>query len=192
MTRRRRRTNITVTVGGGQAPYRFSITGAAPFQTSNVFTNVAAGTYNIVALDNNNCLSTFSTPNPLTITQPATSVSAAATATAILCAGGCVDPPPPALRLLSRSPTSTWRRTSTVTITASGGTGALEYSLDGATFQPSNVFVVGAGSYALGARRRRRRRRRTASARQATHRRRPPRARTNGYVPAATVNVLDS
>jgi len=51
--------NITVTATGGTAPYVYSLNGGAS-QSSNVFTNLTAGTYNIVVTDVNNCSFTVS------------------------------------------------------------------------------------------------------------------------------------
>ena len=56
---------ITVTAGGGTAPYTYSSNGTT-FQASNVFTGLAANTYTITVKDANNCTVTVSR----TITQP--------------------------------------------------------------------------------------------------------------------------
>jgi gliding motility-associated-like protein len=48
---------ITVTpMGGGVAPYQYSIDNGASFQSSNVFSNLAAGTYGIWLKDGNGCI----------------------------------------------------------------------------------------------------------------------------------------
>ena len=39
--------------------------------------------------------------------------------------------------------------TTTLTVTASGGTGALQYSLNGGTYQPGKTFTVAAGTYTV-------------------------------------------
>jgi subtilisin-like proprotein convertase family protein len=76
---------VTVTAAGGTGPY----TGAGTF-------TVTAGTYNYTVTDANGCTATTS----VTVTQP-TLLTAASSATPILCSGG----------------------SSTVTVTAAGGTG---------------------------------------------------------------------
>ncbi len=65
---------ITITAAGGQPPLQYSIGGA--FQTSNVFTGLGAGNYNILVTNaNGSCGATapqvvFTQPAPPTITQP--------------------------------------------------------------------------------------------------------------------------
>lgn len=60
-------TNGTITAtatGGGSAPKEYSINGGTTYQTSNVFTNVAPGTYSIVV---RNAGSSCSTTQPITV-----------------------------------------------------------------------------------------------------------------------------
>jgi gliding motility-associated-like protein len=113
---------ITITAGGGIAPYQYSIDGGTTWQNSNVF-NVAAGTHTIITRDANNC----STPQTIIVTEPA-----ALTATSIngpaSCDGG---------------------NDGIITVTANGGNTGHQYSLDGTTFQSSNVFNVGPGNYTV-------------------------------------------
>jgi uncharacterized protein (DUF2141 family) len=54
-------------VSGGTAPYQYSIDGGANFQTSNTFSNLTAGTYPVVVLDDNGCQSN---PIPTIISIP--------------------------------------------------------------------------------------------------------------------------
>ncbi|TPG44395.1 T9SS type A sorting domain-containing protein [Flavobacterium pectinovorum] len=49
---------LTVNANGGQLPYQYSINDN-PYTTSNVYTNISPGTYNIKVKDANNCLYTF-------------------------------------------------------------------------------------------------------------------------------------
>lgn len=118
----------TITVNGttgGTGPYQFSRDGTT-FQTSNVFT-VLAGTYTITTKDANNCTAPAGT---VTLTQPA----AIGVSNAIVtpsCFGG---------------------NNGSITVTATNGAGALQYSRDaGATFQTSNVFNTGisSGAYSI-------------------------------------------
>lgn len=43
--------SITITTQGGLAPYQYSINGGSTYVTSNIFTGLAASTYNVVARD---------------------------------------------------------------------------------------------------------------------------------------------
>ncbi|MBS1489188.1 MAG: gliding motility-associated C-terminal domain-containing protein, partial [Bacteroidetes bacterium] len=49
---------IVNSVSGGASPYSYSINNGVTFQASTSFTSLAVGTYNLVAKDNNGCLST--------------------------------------------------------------------------------------------------------------------------------------
>jgi hypothetical protein len=107
---------ITVTASGGMAPYEYSLNGGA-FQNSNVFNNLAAGTYTATIQDADGL-----TQNSQTITLSA----------------------PP--QITGTATTSGY----TVTVTATGGTGNLQYSLDGGAFQSSNSFTsVASGSHTI-------------------------------------------
>lgn len=115
-------TTITVTASGATPPYTYSINGGS-FQASNQFTNRGAGTYTLTAKDNAGATQTTT----LTITQPS-QIIITESHTAIIVNGGV----------------------STVTITASGGTGTKQYSRDGGAFQSSNVFAnVPAGNHTV-------------------------------------------
>ncbi|TKC01081.1 hypothetical protein FA046_05225, partial [Pedobacter cryophilus] len=103
---------VTLTAGGGTAPYQYSIDGTN-FQGLNTFPDLIQGSYTFTVVDANSCSTTF----PITITQPV-ALTLTGTNTSILCHGGA----------------------STVTLSASGGTGSLQYSLDGIVFQASNIF----------------------------------------------------
>ncbi len=111
---------ITVATGGGVAPYQYSIDGGATWQSSNTF-NVAAGTYTITIRDNNNCTTTQS----VTVTEPA-ALTANSANTDASCGGG---------------------NDGTISVTANGGNIGYQYSLDGTTFQSSNIFNVAPGNY---------------------------------------------
>ncbi|MBN8682996.1 MAG: proprotein convertase P-domain-containing protein [Chitinophagales bacterium] len=51
--------SIIATPGGGTPPYRFRLQGQpGGFQTSNIFPNLANGTYTVIVSDNNNCTAT--------------------------------------------------------------------------------------------------------------------------------------
>jgi hypothetical protein len=111
--------SITATATGGATPYLYSLNGVA-FQTSNLFSNLAAATnYTVVAKDANNCqgsainITVASNPCPtINFTQAVTGSDKCATI-----------------------------GTGTINVTATGSTG-FTYSKDGVTFQASNVFTA--------------------------------------------------
>ena len=112
-------TIVTANASGGVFPYEYSINNG-PYQTTNTF-SLGAGSYTVTVKDVNGCVGT--TGN-IVIIQPAP-ITATSTATSIACNGG----------------------NSTLTITASGGSGAFEYSLNNGAFQSTNSFNVVAGIY---------------------------------------------
>src|SRR5207248_69783 len=106
--------SITATASGGTAPFTFSKDGVT-FQTSNVLTGLAAGTYTITVVDAHGC----STQTTITLT-----------------AGTALS-----LTLASTNPLCFGESTGSITATASGGTAPFTFSKDGVTFQTSNVFT---------------------------------------------------
>lgn len=116
--------SITVSASGGVPPYSYSKDNGANYQASNVFTGLAAGTYNVIVKDSNNCTSAAS---PVSLTNPP----------AITFTTTKVDPACPG------------NSNGTITVNASGGTGTLVYSKDnGVNYQASNVFNgLSAGTY---------------------------------------------
>jgi hypothetical protein len=106
---------ITVTASGGTGVYQYSSDNGATFQASNIFSSLAAATYNVVVKDANNCVTAASSvsigsPSGLTFTTAKTDAT---------CNG------------VSNG---------TITVTVSGGTAPYQYSSDnGVTFQGSNI-----------------------------------------------------
>lgn len=112
---------ITVSATGGVLPYEFSIDDTI-FQPSNKFI-VPAGVYRITIIDSNGCSNKTDT---IFLTQPLP-ITGTVVASPITCNGD----------------------SSILTITASGGVGAYEYSLNSGLYQTSNSFFVPAGDYTV-------------------------------------------
>lgn len=110
---------ITITATGGTGALSYSINNGLDWLAgSGSFTGLAAGIYNIRVKDANNC-ETVWTSNPVVITQPAEIVISGVEEENISCFGAADGK---------------------ITVTASGGTGALEYSINGTTWQATGVF----------------------------------------------------
>jgi gliding motility-associated-like protein/uncharacterized repeat protein (TIGR01451 family) len=118
---------ISVNATGGLAPLQYSKDGGNTWQTSNVFSGLTAGTYNIkVRNADESCPATAS---PVTITSPEAPVIVAATPT---------------------NPTDCSLNDGTITVTATGGITPLQYSLNGLTWQTSNIFTnLSSGNYTV-------------------------------------------
>jgi hypothetical protein len=112
---------ITVSATGGVLPYEFSINDTL-FQGSNTFL-VTAGFYRITIKDSNGCSNRTDT---IFLTQPLP-ITGTVVATPIICNGD----------------------SSILTISATGGVGAYEYSINSGLYQPSNSFHVLAGDYTV-------------------------------------------
>ena len=108
--------SITVTATGGTTPYQYSKNNGSTFQSLNTFSNLIAATYPIVVKDTNNCLTTLQN---VIITQP-NAISFSATTTGVSCNGNS---------------------NGSISITGTGGTSPLQYSINGGTtFQSANIF----------------------------------------------------
>lgn len=119
---------ITVTASGGTAPLQYSIDNGTTYTTSNIFNALAAGNYYVKVQDAHLCEHTYSV-NPVAITEP-TAISVAVTTTNVSCHG------------LSDG---------IINIIASGGTGALQYSINGGSLFVSSPLFTGlsGGSYTV-------------------------------------------
>jgi hypothetical protein len=116
---------VTATAIGGSPAYQYRLN-AGTFQSGNTFSSVLTGTYTVTVRDAT--LATATTV--ITLNQP-TAITATPTAGTILCNPG----------------------TTSITVAASGGTGAFNYRLNTGTFQASNTFnSVAAGTYTITAR----------------------------------------
>lgn len=114
---------ITVTVAGGSGPYSYSLDGG-PAQTSNVFTNVSAGSHTVFAQDANGC------NNTVTITVTAiSSIPSTVVVTNTSCPGV---------------------NNGTITVTPTAGTAPFTFTLNGGPAQPTGLFgPLAAGSYTI-------------------------------------------
>ncbi len=113
-----------VTTNGGTVPYEYSIDNGTTWQASAVFSGLVAGTYTILVRDAHACSMSLS----ITITEPPAITASVVTSDAS-CNGG---------------------DDGVITVTANGGNpGGYQYSLDGSTFQASNIFNVGPGAYSV-------------------------------------------
>jgi hypothetical protein len=114
--------SITAAATGGTGALQYSINGTV-YQAGNTFTALAAGNYTLYVRDANGCIKTL----PVIIdnlTGPSLTASS--------------------------SPASCGLNDGTITATATGGTGAVQYSINGVTFQASNIFLnLAAGPYTI-------------------------------------------
>jgi gliding motility-associated-like protein len=115
-------TTITANGSGGVTPYEFKLNSSS-YQSSNVFSGQASGSYTVTIKDANNCTSS----TVVLITQPS-AVAVSLTAPAIACQGG----------------------TTSITATGSGGTTAYQYNINGGAYQSSGIFSgQTAGTYTV-------------------------------------------
>ncbi len=118
---------IVITAIGGTTPLEYSIDGGNNYQPSNDFTGLTVGTYTISVRDNNGCTA-GSSPASFTLTSPPT-LSVSASGTDASCVGV---------------------NDGTITASASGGTGNIQYSINGSPLQPGGFFNnLSAGNYTV-------------------------------------------
>ncbi len=114
---------ITATGSGGIIPYQYSINGGTTYQASNVFVGLAPGVYTITIRDNTGCTNIVS----VTVTSTGGPTVTATT-----------------------TPTACGASTGSITATGAGGAGGYTYSINGTTFQASNIFNgLAAGNYVV-------------------------------------------
>jgi gliding motility-associated-like protein len=113
---------ITATTTGGSGPFQYSSNGG-PFQSSGVFNNLAPGSYSVTVRSSNDCEDTE------TVNVGSTN--------------------PPSLSLNSSNP-ACGASNGSISASASGGSGALQYRLNAGTFQSSGTFSnLAAGTYTV-------------------------------------------
>jgi hypothetical protein len=114
---------ITVTATGGTAPYQYSLNGGTK-QSSNIFSNLGAGTYSVMVYDATPC--SFVLDN---LTIGATGSTLAATST-ITANSGCLAP------------------NGAVQLGATGGSTPYQYSFNSSAFSSTSLYSnLSAGSY---------------------------------------------
>lgn len=114
---------ITVTASGGTAPLLYQLNANAP-QSSPVFTNVSNGDYTITVIDDNDCTAT---------TNATVAVNTLMVSAVLVSNITCND-----------------ANDGSMTVIASGGTPAYQYSLDGENFQSDPTFTgLVAGTYTV-------------------------------------------
>lgn len=113
---------INATTTGGVGPYQYSINGGSSWQNNGSFT-VAAGSYTILTRDANNCTATRN----ITVTEPAI-LAASSANTDATCDGG---------------------NDGVILVSATGGNGSYQYSIDGNSYQTSGMFNVAPGNYTV-------------------------------------------
>jgi hypothetical protein len=106
--------SVTVYAAGGNGTMAYSIDGIY-YQSSNVFTKLSAGYYNVYVRDAGHC----SAVSNFTLTDPPQILIMSTGILNVTCNGA---------------------NNGAITVYATGGKGLLAYSLDGATFQSSNKF----------------------------------------------------
>jgi len=117
--------SIDATGAGGTGTILYSLDGSVPDISGN-FTNLTPGTYTLTLTDQNGC--TLNTPVEI-FGPPELLIDNIAISDVTGCAGDS---------------------NGSLVLTASGGTGALEYSLDDVTYQPSSTFSgLAAGDYTV-------------------------------------------
>ena len=114
--------SVTITnVTGGSGALSYRVDGS-PWQTSNSFSGLSAGSHTVIVKDGVGCTGSASA----TLTEPA-SIVVYASSTNVSCYSG---------------------NNGSITVTAGGGTGTLAYSIDGITYQSNNVLTgLSAGTY---------------------------------------------
>jgi hypothetical protein len=115
--------SITVSASGGSGSYTYSDNNGSSYQSGNVFSNLAAGSYTVLVQDSNGCVSS---PQTVTITQPTALTCLVSPPSAAICAGG----------------------SQMFTVTPSGGAGGYTYLWNTGATTPS-IAANGSGTYTV-------------------------------------------
>ncbi|PSR05650.1 MAG: hypothetical protein BRD50_00215 [Bacteroidetes bacterium SW_11_45_7] len=118
---------VTVQANGGSPPYEYALDGGA-YQPSGTFTGLAQGNYNVIVRDDSACIDTQS----VTITEPQPITIQLLDSTHISCHG---------------------QNDGALSVSTTGGTGSIEFSLNGGSFQNTGSFSgLPAGEFIITAR----------------------------------------
>lgn len=116
--------SVTLNANEGTSPYKYAITGIATTPNATIG-NLEAGNYSFTAEDANGCTAQTTTE----IIQPTAILATASVTATVSCFGG---------------------NNGQLTVTASGGTGTLEYSKDASFYQTQPVFnTLSSGNYTI-------------------------------------------
>lgn len=105
--------SITASGSGGTSPYTYALNDS-PYQSSSAFNNLEAGSYTVYVMDNLGCISS----STVTLTQPSQIV----------------------ISNISSTNSSCGNADGGLLISASGGTGALQYQINSSAFQSNGSF----------------------------------------------------
>lgn len=121
---------INANASGGNAPYTYSIDGVT-YGNNNTFGSLGAGSYTVYVRDDNNCIVSINTP--IAVTNPSVITLSAQIDNEIACNGDM---------------------NGQISVTnAAGGTGNLQFSIDGVNFGTNTTFGnLGQGNYTVTAR----------------------------------------
>jgi hypothetical protein len=106
--------SLVVSVAGGIAPYQYSMDGTN-FLSSNTISGLSSGNYVVTVKDANNC-------------------------TVVSASQSLINPAALAATVIALPQSCSAIVDGRLTVSASGGTGTLQYSIDGTNFQTSSVF----------------------------------------------------
>lgn len=116
--------SIVVMATGGTGSYQYSIDNGTTFQTSNTFSSLAGGTYQVIVVDSDGCTSTMT--NETVGSNPPVTVTGSGADETCNAANGSIS------------------------ATAVGGSGSFTYSIDGINFQGNGTFTgLSAGTYTI-------------------------------------------
>lgn len=113
--------SITITASGGLGPLQYSIDNGATWQSNNAFPGLSPGIYNVIVNDSVGTLTPYAY-NPITISEPSAVVISQVNSVNVSCYG---------------------ENDGSISISATGGTGTLQYSIDGSySFHSDSIFFA--------------------------------------------------